>query len=224
MIRRSPRFATWPTLLAACALALLVRGAAAQTPLSGQVVDSAGKPVAGQHVTLHEVTPASGAMVDSAVTDARGRFTVRVPAVQDTGTIFFVATRWQGDLYIGTPFRPPLPSGANYTVTVGVNPVNMGPAGGGGMGGGSAATGPAAAPPSSSGATRWFLVAMLALVALGAVAYALIGGARERAEQRRRAILLRIAELDERAAGAGDEESSALRRERAELMTQLTRD
>ncbi len=223
MIRRSLRFALWPTLLAACALALLARGAAAQTPLSGQVVDSAGKPVAGQHVTLHEVTPASGAMVDSAVTDARGRFTVRVPAVQDTGTIFFVATRWQGDLYIGTPFRPPLPSGANYTVTVGVNPVNMGPAGGR-MGGGSAATAPAAAPPSSSGATRWFLVAMLALVALGAVAYALIGGARERAEQRRRALLLRIAELDERAASAGGEESSALRRERAELMTQLTRD
>lgn len=209
-------------LLALIAIVLLTRAVAAQAPLSGQVVDSSGKPVAGQHVTLHEVTQASGAMVDSAVTDAQGRFALRVPAAPDTNAIFFVATRWQGDLYIGTPFRPPLPAGASYTVTVGVNPVQMGPAGGG-MGGGATAT-PQAAPPSSPGTSRWFLVAMLGLVALGAVVYALLGVARDRAEQRRRELLLRIAELDERAAAAGGNEASALRRERAELMAQLTGD
>ncbi|HEX9108172.1 MAG TPA: carboxypeptidase-like regulatory domain-containing protein, partial [Longimicrobiales bacterium] len=102
-------------LLAVCALALLSRAALAQAPLPGQVLDPAGKPVAGQRVTLHEVNQASGAMVDSALTDAQGRFTVRVPTPPDTNTIFFVATRWQGELFIGTPFRPPLPAGVTYT-------------------------------------------------------------------------------------------------------------
>lgn len=209
-------------VLACCATVFLSGSVAAQAPLSGTVVDSAGKPVAGQRVTLHEVTQASGAMVDSALTDAQGRFSVRVPAVRDTNTIFFVATRWQGELYIGTPFRPPVPAGAAYTVTVGVNPVQMGPVGGG-MGGG-APGGPQPPPPASPGTTRWFLVAMLGLVALAAVIYGLAGVARDRAEQRRRELLLRIAQLDERVAATGGEEASALRRERAELMAQLTGD
>ena len=95
--------------------------------LRGVVVDTAGKPVPRQQLSLHRVNETGGAMVDSATTDAQGRFSAKVPAETDTTAVFFVATRWNGQLYIGTPFKPPAQPGATYTVTVGVNPVNMGP-------------------------------------------------------------------------------------------------
>lgn len=214
--------------LVAVALLALARAGAAQTPgapLAGQVVDSAGKPVSGQHVTLHRVDRESGAMVDSAVTDAQGRFTVRLPAetaAADTA-LYFVATRWQGQLYIGTPFKRPIPAGT-YSVQVGVNPVEMGSAAGAGQGGTEQAQAPPPPGPSSSTAARWFLVAMLALVGLGAIGYALVGSARERAAHRRRVLLARIAELDERAAAAPPDEADRLRDQRAELVSQLSGD
>jgi len=79
------------------------------------------------------------------------------------------------------------------------------------------------APPTSSGKTgRWFLAVILGLVALGAVVYALIGGTRERSALRRRVLLARIAELDERAESAPPDEAARLREQRAELVSQLT--
>ena len=214
--------------LAAAALLLLggVRGAAAQaaSTLQGQVVDSAGKPVAGQRLTLHRVNQTGGALVDSATTDAQGRFRFRITAESDTSAVFFAATRWQGELYIGQPFKPPVPAGETYKVVVGVNPVHMGPATGGGVGGMASPQGGAGAAPvpaSDSNAGRWFLVVVLALVAAGAAGYGLLGSSRDRRDERRREILARIAELDERAQGAAREELAALERERAELLAQL---
>lgn len=212
-------------------------GAASQAPgapsaaftLRGAVVDPAGKPVADQRLTLHRVDAVGGAMVDSATSDAQGRFLVHVPAERDTGAVFFVATRWQGQLYIGAPFKPPVPAGAAYNVVVGVNPVNMGPAGGDAAGGAQAAPGGAtagASPPSSDTAAvaRWFLAVILALVALGAIAYALLGAARERDRERRRELLARIAALDERAERARGDEAARLERQRAELLAELASD
>jgi len=197
--------------------------------LRGSVLDPAGKPVPGQRLTLHRVDAGGGAMVDSATSDAQGRFTVRVPAERDTGAVFFVATRWQGQLYIGTPFKPPVLASADYTVVVGVNPVNMGPTAGASadaapMGATGGAGGAAAQPADSSVTTRWFLAVILALVALGAIAYALLGAARERARERRRELLARIAALDERAQAAGGDEAARLQRERAELLAELSAD
>ena len=217
--------------LAAAALLLLggARAAAAQaaSTLQGQVVDSAGKPVAGQRLTLHRVNQTGGALVDSATTDAQGRFRIRIAAEPDTSAVFFAATRWQGQLYIGQPFKPPAPAGETYKVVGGVNPVQMGPATGGGAGGMAAAqgaeggAGAAPVPASDSNAGRWFLVVVLALVAAGAAGYGLLGSSRDRRNARRREILARIAELDERAQGAAREELTALERERAELLAQL---
>jgi len=205
--------------------------ATAPATLHGTVVDSAGKPVAGQKLTLHRVNATGGAMVDSATSDDQGRFTVHVPAERDTSAVFFAATRWQGQLYIGTPFKPPVPEGGRYTVVVGVNPVNMGPAAAGGAAGAGMETGPAggtgAPAPSaldSSAATRWFLAVILALVALGAIGYALLGALRERGRERRRQLLARLAALDERAQVARGEEAARLQRERAELVAELTGD
>lgn len=211
-------------------LAGVPASASAQTPagtLTGAVVDTAGKPVSDQVLTLHRVNSGGGAMVDTARTDVQGRFTVGVPAESDTTALFFVATRWQGQLYIGAPFRPPVPAGT-YTVTVGVNPVQMGPASGaggepgGGMGG--AAPAQPVAQPASTAATRWFLAIILGLVALVAIAYALLAALRERTQQRRRELMAAIAELDERTERAEPAEVSALERERAELVAQLTGD
>ncbi len=196
--------------------------------LHGAVVDPAGKPVADQRLTLHRVDAAGGAMVDSATSDAQGRFLVHVPAERDTGAVFFVATRWQGQLYIGAPFKPPVPGGVAYSVVVGVNPVNMGPAGGDAAGGAEAgaggAAGAAAAPSDTGTVARWFLAVILALVALGAIAYALLGAARERDRERRRELLARIAALDERAERAAGDEATRLERERAELLAELSSD
>ena len=194
--------------------------------LRGVVLDTTGKPVARQPLSLHRVNGTGGAMVDSATTDVQGRFSVKVPAETDTTAVFFVATRWNGELYIGTPFKPPVQAGSSYAVTVGVNPVNMGPAGGAG-GQATAPTGatgaPAATPATdSSSAIRWFVAIVLALVALGAIGYALVGAARERARLRRREILTRIAALDERALSARGDEAARLERERAELVAELT--
>ncbi len=221
---------TRPRVLALATLALLAlaRAGAAQggEPLAGQVVDSAGKPVPDQHVTLHRVDRESGAMVDSAVTDKDGRFHVRLPAAPatDTSSLYFVATRWQGELYIGTPFKRPVPAGM-YMVRVGVNPVQMGAAAGEGAQQGGAEQAQAPPPaPASSNAARWFLVAILALVGLGAVGYALLGRAREHAAHRRRVLLARIAELDERAALAPPDEAARLREERAEIVSELSSD
>ena len=58
--------------------------------------------------------------------------------------------------------------------------------------------------------------------ALGAVLYALIGGTRERSAVRRRVLLARIAELDERAENVTPDEEARLREQRAELVSQLT--
>ncbi len=212
--------------LAAVALLALARAAAAQAPaLAGQVVDSAGKPVPDQHVTLHRVDQSSGAMVDSAVSDAGGRFTMHLPplaAPGDTGGVYFAATRWQGQLYIGAPFKRAAIPTPPYLVTVGVNPVQMGPVGAEG-GAGPAATEAQPPTPAASGNTgRWFLAIVLGLVALGAVSYALIGGTRERSALRRRVLLARIAELDERAQSAPADEAARLREQRAELVSQLT--
>lgn len=217
--------AQMPPTAAAAQAPLLATPIPAST-LKGVVLDPAGKPVPRQALSLHRVNGTGGAMVDSATTDAQGRFTAKVPEERDTSAVYFAATRWNGELFIGTPFKPPVKAGSTYTVTVGVNPVNMGPA----AGGGAEATGPAGASGAplatpaadSSTAIRWFVAIVLALIALGAIGYALVGAARERARQRRREILARIAALDERAQSAGGDEAARLERERAELVAELT--
>ena len=214
--------AQMPPAAAAAQAPLLATPIPAST-LQGVVLDPSGKPVPRQALSLHRVNGTGGAMVDSATTDAQGRFTAKVPEERDTTAVYFAATRWNGELFIGTPFKPPVKAGSTYTVTVGVNPVNMGPA----AGGGAEATGASGAPPAtpaadSSTAIRWFVAIVLALIALGAIGYALVGAARERARQRRREILARIAALDERAQSAGGDETARLERERAELVAELT--
>lgn len=233
LVRRARAQQPPPAAAPAAAQPLPLQGPSAPAVLHGTVVDPSGKPVAAQKLTLHRVdNVGGGAMVDSATSDDQGRFSVHVPAERDTAAVYFVATRWQGQLYIGTPFKPPVPAGMPYDVVVGVNPVNMGPAGGstggpaeaGPMGPAGATTGAPAASSDGSIAARWFLAILLALVALVAIGYAMVGALRERARENRRELLARIAALDERAQRARGDEAARLQRERAQLLAELAGD
>lgn len=193
---------------------------AAASTLSGTAVDTAGKPVAGVELTLHRVTGQSGAPVARDTSDAQGRFQLGIPAERDPDAIFFVATRYNGDLFIGQTFKAPYPAGQSYTLTIGVNPIRpeaFQPQ----PGAAAAAPVPEGARDDDQRAGRLFLAAILALAALGALGFAGARWRRERVERRRRGLVLEVAALDERYAdrvtALPPEEAESYRRRRAAL-------
>ncbi len=182
-------------------VALLTSGAAAPVAaqqadsiaLGGRVVGPAMEALAGQVVVLHRVAGGTGATIATDTTSEDGRFTlVAAGQAGDAEATYFVAARYQGDLYIGAPFRPPLPPDVDYTVQVGVPGTSA-----------TALLGTAApqrpapgriAPGQSFPYTTWlFLIIPLLVMALAA-GYMLT---RQRGPVRRRGVLLEIAELDE---------------------------
>lgn len=158
--------------------------------LDGQVIGPDGGPVAGQIVVLHRVAGGSGATVAEDTSDAEGRFTLRFePAPDEAAATYFVASRWEGELYIGPPFRTPIDTAGDYTMQVGVP-------------GTSASTLLGTAPQRPPSVTvaepfpyrTWlFLIIPLVVMALAA-GYLLTRG---RGRLRRRQLLLEIARLDE---------------------------
>ena len=87
--------------------ALLVAALVALSPQPnpGRVVRIVGHDtvaVAGAHVTLHRVTAKDPGPVDSAVSDARGRFTFRL--APDSGVVYLVSAKWSGIEYFAAPF------------------------------------------------------------------------------------------------------------------------
>ncbi|HEU5207955.1 MAG TPA: carboxypeptidase-like regulatory domain-containing protein [Longimicrobiales bacterium] len=214
--------------LFAAALLLLAHPAAAQetsgaVSLPGRVIGPSGETMAGQVVVLHRVSNMAGATVATDTTDAEGRFVLES---QDTAgaaaATYFVAARYQGELYIGAPFQPPLPDGVQYTVQVGVPGTSASAL----MG---SASEPAARPTMPGSAepfpyARWlFLVIPLLIVALVA-GYMLT---RHRTPATRRRLLAQVAELDEthdaELAAGHVEDSTLYWAERRALLEQLTR-
>ncbi len=175
--------------------------------LHGRVLDPAGKPVAGQDVALHRVTQAGGAMVATARTDPEGRFELAVPATAPADSaVFFVAARYEGQLYIGQPFRPPVPAATEYDVTVGVGAVSPGPLGSTGTG---LAQAQAAQSTRTGGVPRWLPELLLGLIVAGALGWALLEWLRRRRRLSNRELLVRIAELDEAHGAAGSDAATA---------------
>jgi hypothetical protein len=182
-------------------------------PVVGRIVGPDNAPLGGQSVVLHRVQAAAGATVSEAVTGADGNFQLAMPAGSDTSALFFVATRYAGELYIGAPFRAGERNPGGQFIQVGVP--------------GTSATamleGGATAMPQAIGrrplSSRSWLLFVIPLVGVAAVAvYALIPRNRVAPE---RAMLIRVAELDERMDGAPTAHRSALLEERTRLMTQL---
>jgi hypothetical protein len=157
--------------------------------LTGQVTGPDGQPVPAQAVLLHRVTNQGGELLAQSTTGDDGRFTLSV-ASSDPSGVFFVATRFRGQLYIGPLIRPPFPDGQEYVVQVGV-------AGVGDVQGLTAAAESARPPEPTRGLFPWALLA----AALGAGVWLTIAGS---GPSRRRRTLIRIAQLDERCANAAD--------------------
>jgi hypothetical protein len=168
--------------------------------LAGQVIGPDGQPVPGQAVLLHRVTDQGGELLTQSTTGDDGRFTLRVTSSAPASGVFFVATRFRGQIYIGPLIRPPFPEGQEYVVQVGV-------AGVGDIEGLTAATRSPQPPQPTRGLFPWALLA----AALGAGVWLTVEGS---GPSRRRRALIRIAQLDERCAGAADPPATYLRTRR----------
>jgi hypothetical protein len=172
------------TLLAAPALSnphLLPVLLHAQSPaLRGQVVDPEGQAVAGITVSLHRVTDGGGAEVGRAVSDQEGRFEIDLSSGGEG--VYFAATRFEGALYMGEPFRTLAEVSEDYRIVIGV----------GGVAGGLAQQPPIGSTDQRPG---WAGLLLFAIIGIAAVALPLRRA--RRGPLAVRTLLAEIAELDE---------------------------
>lgn len=125
-LRRAATRAGWPAIRAAfaparaaaacaalAALALLPGEGAAQQPLAlrgtvvRQTLDGV-RPVPREPVMLHRVSAREAGAIDSAVTDARGRYAFRVSA-PDSQAMYLVSAHYGGIAYFSAPVSPGTP-------------------------------------------------------------------------------------------------------------------
>lgn len=115
------RLACLTALICGAALTGLypVRGAWGQE-IRGVVLLPDSVPVANAVVEFHRVTEQTGALVDSATTDASGRFVFSFDDGADSGTVYLGAARHDGILYWGEPVHSTMSPEAldSYTVLV----------------------------------------------------------------------------------------------------------
>lgn len=188
--------------------------AAAQEPnditIRGRILGPDNVPLPNQPVVLHRVQAAMGATISDAVTTLDGSFVLSIPVPTDTGAVYFVATRYQGELFIGAPFRAGQEDALHQVIQVGVP--------------GTSATAmlEGGAVPQALGrplTNRNWLLLVIPLIGVAAVAvYALVPRTRM---PRDRAMLIRIAELDERMSAAPVGQRASLLEERTRLAAQL---
>lgn len=207
---------------AVLATALLLAAAAqAQTPpdsLRGRIIDAAAEAVADVEVVLHRVTDDGGASIAWDTTDAQGGFALVAPPADGPEALYFVAARWEGDLYIADPFASSAEADTMIVLQVGV------PGTAAMSGAASAATPPMGdAPPQVRPPVswrRWGIALVVGLMLMGFVVYlALTRGA----PPERNRLLLRVALLEQEieAAEAMDEDVADLRLEYGEAVAQL---
>jgi hypothetical protein len=176
---------------------------AAATPLAGQdlrvpgrVLGPDGGPVAGQTVVLHRVTSDGGTLLAEATADADGRFVLEAPGPVPDGAVFFVASRFEGQLYIGPMLRPPLAPDEDVVLEIGDPARALGGVGA------PAARPPVVQPGSATGTPRRWLLLLAPLAGLIGVAVWAAGAAAGPPRERR--LLIQIARLDNRHHDAGD--------------------
>ncbi len=161
--------------------------------------------VPNQPVTLHRVSTSGGNTLATDTTDADGRFELKLDAATNPEGVHFVATRYEGKLYIGDTFRNDLPAGYALRVGPGATPIELGTPNPG-------AAPATASPPKSSSAG-------LAVLAVAAI---LFGGIFFLAARRRgasgRQLLVEIADLDNRHAKSAQ---PRYEQDRAELLRRL---
>jgi hypothetical protein len=111
-----------------CALALA--RAAAQEPASappesrrveGVVLHGEAKgprPIGGVRIVLHRVGPDHAGPLDSALTDAHGRYAFRYVTSGSPDAVYFVSASYDGIAYFSTPLKAPVTSGDDAAITV----------------------------------------------------------------------------------------------------------
>jgi hypothetical protein len=212
-------------LLVCAALLLAVGTLHAQGPqVQGRVIGPDGEPLADTRVVLHRVVGMGGANIAEAVSDSAGRFTISADSAPSPEAVYFLAARYQGELYIGEAFRAPFAT-TEYVLSVGVPGTSASALIGEGQGTalpqGAPATSatrlPGSAPATS---TRWLLFAIPAIMLLGVVAYFVLR--RRTSIPPRRRILADLAALDLEHAGSTDPDAlRAYHERRAALITQV---
>lgn len=194
----------WTTLHRQVLLAgLLPLNVAAQERIVGRVV-AGSQPVADQLVSLHRVTNEGGSTISVDTTAADGSFELRFDSFQGNG-LHFVATRWQGQLYIGETFRQPVTGEYRLAVGPGATPIELGEA---------VRSQPEAPPLDRSGRLAGLMVILVSTVVLAAI----VGWAARPRPAHARRLLLEIAQLEERHA---QDTLSNYDLQRAELLRRL---
>jgi hypothetical protein len=193
--------------------------ATAQAPdsLYGQVIDARAEALAGIEVVLHRVTDAGGASIAWDTTDAAGGFALRAPAAGAAEALYFVAARWEGDLYIAEPFTSSAAADSVIVLQVGVP----------GTAAMSASPGESATTPGTPVRVRapvswrrWGIALVVGLALMGFVIHLAL---KRGAPPERNRLLLRVAVLEEEleAARESQEEAADLEREYAEAVARL---
>lgn len=202
------------TGLIAVAAGLLIAGSAQAQELvvRGRVIGPHQEGIAAQRVVLHRVDGSGGATIAEAASDEDGRFELRTSPGTDTTGVYFVAARYDEELYIGPPFRPTDDVVSEQIIQVGVPSMSatslLTDDGAAGM--------PIGRPPASSRA--WLLLIIPLLGGAGVMVSLLLS---RRGIPEHRALLIRVAELDERMANATAAQRETLHDERLRLMARL---
>jgi hypothetical protein len=194
--------ATLPSMLAAQQDSVEVRG---------RVIGPDSEAVSDQRILLHRVGAGEAANVAETRTGAGGEFVLRAVAEQDTSVIFFAALMYEGELYMGPMFRAGGEVPGEQVIQVGIP--------------GTSATamlegsGQAGAIPMGRPATNrnWLLLAIPLLGVAAVAVYALVPRSRIAAD---RALLISIAEIDERLMTAPPAQRELLAGERERLVTE----
>lgn len=206
---------TFSLLAAAGGLLFSAALQAQDLTVRGRVIGPDNAGLDSQRVVLHRVARDAGATIAETLTGANGAFQLNAPLSGDTAALLFVAVRYQGELYIGPPFRE-TESGTDQVIQVGVPGTSASAV----MGGTGAA--PAARPVGRATTTRSWLLWLIPLLGVAAVAlYAIVPRSRVPAG---RALMIRLAEVDERMEAAPDAQREQLRDERQRLVALLRPD
>lgn len=215
-MRFAARHSAAPALIA-LTLAFLPAALPAQQDsieVRGRVLGPDNNGIANQRVLLHRVAGMEGANIAETTTSEAGEYVLRTTRLDDTTGVYFVATRYDGELYIAPAFREA------DAVTPLTQDIQVGVPGtsatalleGAGQGAGPIAMG----RPATN--RNWMLL-VIPLLGVAAVAlYALVPRNRIAPD---RALLIRIAELDERLSTAPPAQRDNLAAERSRLVTQL---
>jgi hypothetical protein len=199
------------SLLAVAAGILTASGAQAQElVIRGRVIGADNAGVPEQRVVLHRVDESGGFTIAETISGEGGAFELRAQATADTMGVYFVAARYDDELYIGPPFRPGDPMAADQVIQVGIPSMSatamMGDA-------------PIGPMPARQDTSRTWLLVIVPLVGvLGVAAYALFP---RTSIPEDRSLLIRVAEIDEEMETAAGADLEELREERDEIMAQL---